>query len=138
MPIWHCCGSCRWICEPWISMNVPNSSVARRVRSSTCATAAMDASASPRNPIVVSENKSVDCWIFDVACRSNARRASVALMPFPLSMTCMDVRPAPLIMTFIMVASASIEFSTSSFTTDAGRCITSPAAIWLATESGRR
>ena len=119
-------------------MNVPNSSVARRVRSSTCATAAMDASASPRNPIVVSENKSVDCWIFDVACRSNARRASVALMPFPLSMTCMDVRPAPLIMTFIMVASASIEFSTSSFTTDAGRCMTSSAAIWLATESGRR
>ena len=36
------------------------------------------------------------------------------------------------------VAPASIEFSTSSLMTDAGRWITSPAATPLATESGRR
>jgi hypothetical protein len=35
-------------------------------------------------------------------------------------------------------APASSEFSTSSFTTLAGRSTTSPAAIWLATCSGRR
>ena len=40
------------------------------------------------------------------------------------------------IMIWIEVAPASMEFSTSSFITEAGRCITSPAAIWLATESG--
>ena len=34
-------------------------------------------------------------------------------------------------------APASSEFSTSSFTTDAGRSTTSPAAIWFATRSGR-
>jgi hypothetical protein len=33
---------------------------------------------------------------------------------------------------------ASIAFSTSSFTTEAGRCTTSPAAIWLASASGSR
>jgi len=36
----------------------------------------------------------------------------------------------------ISVAPASTAFSKSSFTADAGRCITSPAAIWLAILSG--
>src|SRR5687767_3706246 len=35
-------------------------------------------------------------------------------------------------------APASIAFSTSSFTTDAGRSTTSPAAIWLERSAGRR
>jgi len=35
----------------------------------------------------------------------------------------------------MLLAPASSEFSTSSFTTDDGLCTTSPAAIWLATES---
>src|ERR1019366_3925122 len=35
------------------------------------------------------------------------------------------------------VAPASSEFSSSSLTTEAGRSTTSPAAIWLATWSGR-
>src|SRR5689334_8344562 len=34
-------------------------------------------------------------------------------------------------------APASSAFSTSSFTTDAGRSITSPAAIWIASSCGR-
>ncbi len=36
-----------------------------------------------------------------------------------------------------LVAIASIEFSMSSLTTEAGRSTTSPAAIWLASASGR-
>ncbi|MNY08357.1 hypothetical protein D3C86_1412070 [compost metagenome] len=36
----------------------------------------------------------------------------------------------------IALAPASMEFSINSFTAEAGRCTTSPAAIWLATESG--
>src|SRR3954471_14715541 len=37
----------------------------------------------------------------------------------------------------MVVAPASIEFSTSSFRTDDGRSTTSPAAIWSATALGR-
>jgi hypothetical protein len=37
----------------------------------------------------------------------------------------------------ILFAPASTAFSISSLTTEAGRWMTSPAAIWLATESGR-
>ena len=36
----------------------------------------------------------------------------------------------------IRSAPESTEFSINSLTADAGRCITSPAAIWFATESG--
>src|SRR4051794_3267702 len=36
------------------------------------------------------------------------------------------------------LAPASMAFSTSSLTTDAGRSTTSPAAIWLARSAGRR
>ncbi len=36
------------------------------------------------------------------------------------------------ISTLILVAQASIEFSTNSFTTEKGLSTTSPAAIWLA------
>lgn len=70
-------------------------------------------------------------------CRSKASRASVALIPQPLSTTWMSERPASFMMTVISEAPASTAFSTSSFTTEAGRCMTSPAAIWFATLSGR-
>src|SRR5258706_4461849 len=50
----------------------------------------------------------------------------------------MSERPPFLIVTVTRRASASSEFSTNSFTTEAGRSTTSPAAIWLATCSGRR
>src|SRR5438270_5658174 len=45
--------------------------------------------------------------------------------------------PPRLIPTSIARAPASMLFSTSSFTTDAGRSTTSPAATWLARVSGR-
>ena len=121
-----------------MTIHVPNSSSARRVVNSTCATATMEARASPRKPIVVKANRSSALAIFDVACLSKARRASVSDMPLPLSMTWTRVRPPSVTTTCTLVAPASIAFSTSSFTTDAGRCTTSPAAIWFATESGNK
>ena len=124
--------------EPSISNFVPSSAPCWRVRSSTCATAAIEANASPRKPIVCKAKRSSAWEIFDVACRSNAIRASASDMPLPLSMTCTNVFPASLIWICICVAPASMAFSTNSFTTEAGRWITSPAAIWLAMLSGSR
>ena len=53
--------------EPAITNFVPSSSASRRVLSSTCATAAIDASASPRNPIVRKAKRSDASRILDVA-----------------------------------------------------------------------
>ena len=132
----HDTGSWFWSFEPAMAISVPSSSVSLRVFSSTCATAAMEASASPRKPMVCKANRSAASRILEVAWRSKERRASVSDMPFPSSMTWMAVFPASVINTWMFLASASMAFSTSSFTTEAGRWITSPAAIWLATESG--
>ena len=123
--------------DPLITRRVPIVSSLRMVRRSTWAIAAIEASASPRNPIVDSVKRSSARLIFEVAWRSKAMRASVSLIPQPLSITWISVRPASLSIMVMEVAPASMEFSTSSFITDAGRWITSPAAIWLATESGR-
>ena len=49
----------------------------------------------------------------------------------------MRLRPAPLIWTSMDLAPASRAFSRSSFTTEDGRSITSPAAIWSARIGGR-
>ena len=46
--------------------------------------------------------------------------------------------PPFFISTFIFVAPASIEFSTNSFTTDAGLSITSPAAILFIVKSSNK
>ena len=124
--------------EPSIFILVPISSPFCLVRSSTCATAAILAKASPRNPMVRRAKRSVAECIFDVAWRSNERRASVSLMPLPLSITCKEVFPASVTMSSIDVAPASRLFSSSSLTMEAGRWMTSPAAIWLATLSGKR
>ena len=58
-----------------------------RVVQVTCATAAMDASASPRKPSVWMLNKSSVRRILLVAWRSNAMRMSSLRMPLPLSVT---------------------------------------------------
>ena len=58
-------------------------------------------------------------------------------MPLPSSLTWMSVLPPFSSATRTWRAPASSAFSTSSFTTDAGRSTTSPAAIWSATASGR-
>jgi hypothetical protein len=72
-----------------------------------------------------------------VAWRSSARRASSACMPQPSSVTAMKSRPPARTSTRSRFAAASSAFSTSSFTTEAGRSTTSPAAIWSTSASGR-
>src|SRR5918996_926745 len=52
-------------------------------------------------------------------------------------LTALSARPPPRSSTAIRVAPASIAFSTSSLTAEAGRSITSPAAIRLTTPGGR-
>ncbi len=68
-----------------------------------------------------------------VAWASMASSASSRPMPLPLSRTAIRLRPPTAIETSIWVAPASTAFSTNSFTTDAGRSTTSPAAILFAT-----
>ena len=67
----------------------------------------------------------------NLACkwRRKARCTSSCGMPQPLSVIRMKEMPPSLISIFTEVDPASIAFSTSSFTIDAGRSITSPAAI---------
>ena len=72
-----------------------------------------------------------------VACRSSESRASSRSIPQPSSTTRMREIPPRWIPTSIARAPASMLFSTSSFTTEAGRSTTSPAATWLARVSGR-
>jgi len=69
--------------------------------------------------------------IFEVACRVSASSISSADMPHPLSLTRMSWRPASLSSITTLCARASMAFSASSFTTEAGRSTTSPAAILL-------
>jgi hypothetical protein len=58
-------------------------------------------------------------------------------MPLPSSVTTMRATPPASSATSIAPAPASSAFSTSSFTTEAGRSITSPAAICPWTIGGR-
>ena len=101
------------------------------VISSTWATAAMLARASPRKPREEMVNKSSTVLILLVAWRRNARGISSFGMPHPLSVTRIKEQPPSLISTVTAVAWASTAFSSSSFTTEAGRSMTSPAAILL-------
>src|SRR6185295_12964460 len=58
-------------------------------------------------------------------------------MPAPSSLTRIRLFPPSSISMRIALAPASSAFSISSFTTDAGRSTTSPAAIWSATWGAR-
>src|SRR5690606_19138938 len=71
-----------------------------------------------------------------VACCSSARGNSSWVMPWPSSLTEMRRMPPPSRRISMALAPASIAFSSNSFRTDAGRSITSPAAIWLTSRSG--
>ena len=122
---------------PSILRWVPTSLSAVRVCISTWAIAAIDAKASPRKPLVSKLNKSCADDILEVAWRSKDKRASVSLIPTPLSTTWISVFPPSFIINLMEVEPASMAFSMSSFTTEAGRWTTSPAAIWLATWSGK-
>jgi hypothetical protein len=98
------------------------------------ATAPIDGSASPRKPSVLMASRS-SSDSFEVAWRSTASARSVRGMPSPSSVTRIRRRPPPSVTISILVAPASSAFSTSSFTTLAGRSTTSPAAMRLTVAS---
>src|SRR5580698_1957258 len=127
----------RRIFPPAISTAAPVVSSAARVSSNSRETEAMEGRASPRNPRVAMESRSFTSLSLLVAWRSKASSASSRSMPLPLSATRIRRRPPLSISMRRSVAPASSEFSMSSFTTDAGRSTTSPAAILLATLSER-
>ncbi|SPF32486.1 hypothetical protein SBA4_1160002 [Candidatus Sulfopaludibacter sp. SbA4] len=127
----------RSILPPAISMRVPVVSSAERVSSSSLETDAMEGSASPRNPRVAMESRSFTSRSLLVAWRSKASSASSRSMPQPSSTMRIRRRPPDSTSTRRSVEPASSEFSSSSLTTEAGRSTTSPAAILLATWSGR-
>ena len=92
-------------------------------------TDAIEGSASPRNPKLEIRKRSEVPISLLVACRCRERWASADDMPIPLSVIPTRAVPPSRTSIRILVASASKAFSTSSFTTDAGRSTTSPAAI---------
>ena len=100
-----------------------------QVSISTFATAAIEARASPLKPRVPMESRSFSSAILLVAWLLKAFLMSSRAMPQPLSVTRIYVTPPRFISTVSEVAPASIEFSISSFMTDAGLSTTSPAAI---------
>lgn len=86
-------------------------------------------SADPR--CVISKSSSREESLL-VACRLVHSSASARDMPLPSSVTLIMPTPPRRISTRTNLAPASRLFSTSSFTTEAGRSTTSPAATWLA------
>src|SRR3954468_12484599 len=94
------------------------------------ATDAMEARASPRNPMVDTASSSGRLEILLVAWRASASGRALREIPAPSSSTCTRRTPPSSRVTAILVAPASRLFSSSSFSTDAGRSTTSPAAIW--------
>ena len=81
---------------------------------------------------------SLDFEILEVACGIIALGKSSFKIPVPLSNTSITSLPPPITFTKISSALASIEFSTNSFTIDAGLSTTSPAAILLKTDLSKR
>ena len=101
------------------------------VINSTWETAAILESASPRKPREDTVSRSSAVRILLVEWRRNANGSSSFLIPHPLSVIRINPMPPCRISTVIAVDPASMAFSINSFTTEAGRSTTSPAAIWL-------
>ena len=118
-----------WTASGSANSRVPSSSSEVRVRISTWATLAMLHSASPRNPRVRMLSRSSIERILLVEKRSTARRTSSRLIPHPSSDTRISSRPPSRTSIDTLIAPASMAFSISSLTTEAGRSITSPAAM---------
>ena len=85
-----------------------------------CETEAMLERASPLKPIVLRENKSIELRIFEVVCLKKHFFKSSSFIPTPSSTTWIRVFPASFIISLIVLAPLSIEFSRSSFTTEEG------------------
>ena len=118
-----------WICQACSPSRV-------REIMETCATEAIEASASPRNPMDATDSSSWRLRILLVAWRASASGSSSGGMPPPSSVTAMRRMPPPSRRTSIARAPASMAFSRISLSTEAGLSITSPAAIWLISRSG--
>ena len=99
------------------------------VISSTCDTAAILDNASPLNPNDDTVIRSSIERILLVECLKKANCIWDLSIPNPLSVTRIKDNPPSLISTVTAVDLASIEFSSSSFTIEAGLSTTSPAAI---------
>src|SRR5256885_4207318 len=117
-------------------MSAPCGASLRRVLIAKRDTAAIEASASPRKPMVDTVSRSARLAILLVACRVSASGSSSRAMPSPSSSIWMRRMPTSSSVMLIMRAPASMLFSTSSFSTEAGRSTTSPAAIWLTRSCG--
>ena len=100
---------------------VPNTSSLVFVISSTLATAEILDNASPRNPREDKCVRSSALRILLVEWRRNAFSTSCFAIPQPLSVIRIREIPPSSISTVTAVDPASIAFSTSSFTTEAGR-----------------
>ena len=111
----------------------PSAAPCARVRRSIFDTAEIAASASPRKPRVPMQARSSFLRILLVAWRRKAVRASSGAMPQPSSVMRRKVIPPFCNSIVIFFAPASMEFSTSSLTAEAGRSTTSPAAMRSAT-----
>ena len=114
---------------PEIIYRVPKLSSGVFVINSTCETAAILDSASPRKPREEICSRSSAFRILLVECLKKAPGTSSLSIPHPLSAIRIKEMPPSLTSTVTAAAFASIAFSTSSFTTEAGRSTTSPAAI---------
>ena len=126
----------RSACESpcFTSIDQPCSSSKVREDSFNLETEAILDNASPRNPRVFILASSACVLSLLVACCANASGRSSGCMPQPLSCRLISNRPPFLISSLISDAPASRLFSSNSLTTDAGRSMTSPAAIWLASD----
>jgi membrane-associated protein len=127
---------CRRLGRPPLSTRQACAAPASRLVMVTRATLAIDASASPRKPMVATASRSSSDAIFDVACRASASGRSSGGMPPPSSATRRRFTPPASSCTRMSRLPASRLFSSNSFSTDAGRSTTSPAAIWLISRSG--
>ena len=132
VPLGHPASSCSTSCPPSRDRAVP-SPWPWLVSSSTRDTAAMAARASPRKPRVPMASRSYSEEILEVAWRRKAVWHWSGAMPQPSSVTRMRAMPPWAISTVTAPAPASMAFSISSFTTEAGRSTTSPAAMRSAT-----
>src|SRR3712207_3616685 len=100
-------------------------------------TAPMAWRTSPLKPKVSTRPRSSELRILLVACRATALSASSGDIPEPSSRARIREMPPPSISTSTLVAPASREFSISSLTAEAGRSMTSPAAILCAASGAR-
>ena len=107
----------------------------RRVSIMSRATEPMDGSASPRKPKVTILVRS-SAGSLEVAWRSTHNARSPRSMPQPSSVTRISDNPPAAVTMSMARAPASTAFSASSFTTEAGRSMTSPAAMRLTVSGG--